>query len=373
MQVLISWWLLIVYWILAVFSVSTYESFHLTLWLWDPTNYFYFFRQLRNIAIAIIMALFVYKIPVKFFQKDKNILIITIITFILQILVFMPWIWAEYNWSRWRLDIPWLPSIQPCEFFKLWYVLFMAGWLIRKQKSINNDRQLLLSFIVINIIFLFIFCLIPDLWSALVLWLTWMTMALYAGMNWKKILLVMWIGIWGAVFFWSMASLMSDKFAYLQKRMTYFISWESDDSNSQWIWWQNEQALAAIWWWGFSWNWYGKWLQKFGYIPEAQSDFIFAAYSEEVWFIWDIILIWLYCRLMIYTLIKLKWVNDEYSKVIVIWLLSLIIIQAFINMWVNLKILPNTWLTLPFISYWWTALMANCISLMLIYKIIENK
>ena len=113
--------------------------------------------------------------------------------------------------------------------------------------------------------------------------------------------------------------------------------------------------------------------QKFGYIPEAQSDFIFAAYSEEVWFIWDMILIWLYCRLMIYTLIKLKWVNDEYSKVIVIWLLSLIIIQAFINMWVNLKILPNTWLTLPFISYWWTSLMANCISLMLIYKIIENK
>ena len=48
MPILITWLILIVYWILAVFSVSTYESFHLTLTLWDPSNYFYFFRHIRN-------------------------------------------------------------------------------------------------------------------------------------------------------------------------------------------------------------------------------------------------------------------------------------------------------------------------------------
>ena len=147
--------------------------------------------------------------------------------------------------------------------------------------------------------------------------------------------------------------------------------WDADSSQS--IWWQNEQALAAIWWGWFLGHGYWKGLQKFGYIPEAQSDFIFAAFSEEVWFVWDIILIALYFFLMYYVLTRLKWVNDDYGKLIAIWLLSLIILQAFINMWVNLKILPNTWLTLPFISHWWTALMANCMSLMLIYKIIENK
>jgi len=372
MQIFIIWWLLILYWIFAVFSVSTYESFTLTLWRWDPSNYFYFIRHLRNILFAIIAALAIYRLPIKFFQKDKNILIITIAVFVLQLMVFIPGLWAEYGWARWWLDIPHLPSIQPCEFFKLWYVIFMAGWLIRKRKTFSNDKQMLMSYIIINIIFLILFCFIPDFWSALVMWVTGVVMAFYAGMDWKKIVVVWVCGAACAILFGSLASHFSTRFAYLQDRMLYFISGDSD-SSSQWVGWQNEQALAAIWWWWFFWNWYGKWLQKFGYIPEAQSDFIFAAYSEEVWFFWDIILIGLYFYLAYYVLTRLRWVSDEYWKIMVVWLLSLIILQALINIGVNLKILPNTWLTLPFISHWWTAMLANCISLVLIYKIIENK
>lgn len=373
MPILIVWWLLILYGIAAVFSVSTYESFSLTLKLWDPSNYFYFLNHLKNILFAVIAALCVYRIPVKFFQKQKNIWIVTILVFILQILVFIPWIWAAYNWARWWLDIKWLPSIQPCEFFKLWYVLFMAWWLVRKRKTFDNDKQMLISYIVINIIFLVIFCFIPDFWSALVMGVTWVIMALYSWMDWKKIAVVGACWVWCAILFGSLASLVSDRFAYLQERITYFLDSSNDTDSNQWVWWQNQQALAAIWWWWFWWNWYGKWLQKFGYIPEAQSDFIFAAFSEEVWFVWDLLLIWLYFYLMIYVMTRLKYVSDEYWKVIAVWLLSLIIMQALINMFVNTKLLPNTWLTLPFISHWWTALMANCISLMLIYKIIENK
>lgn len=374
MPILVVWWLLLLYWIAAIYSVSTYESFTLTQKIFDdPTNFFYFVRWLRNILIAVIAALVAYRIPTRFFQKEKNVWIITIAVFILQLLVFIPWIWAEYNWARWWLDIKWLPSIQPCEYFKLWYVLFMAWWLIRKKRSINNDQQMLISYIVINIIFLVVFCFIPDFGSALVMWVTWVIMALYAWMNRKKILVIWVCGAWCALLFGSLASVFSSRFAYLQDRMLYFVSGNSSSDNSQWIWWQNEQALAAIWWWWLFGNWYGKWLQKFGYIPEAQSDFIFAAFSEEVWFVWDIILIALYFYLMFYVLTRLKWVHDEHGKLIVIWLLSLIIVQAFINMWVNLKILPNTGLTLPFISYWWSALMVNCISLVLIYKIIKSK
>jgi len=231
---------------------------------------------------------------------------------------------------------------------------------------------MLMSYIIINIIFLILFCFIPDFWSALVMWVTGVVMAFYAGMDWKKIVVVWVCGAACAVLFGSLASHFSTRFAYLQDRMLYFISWDSD-SSSQWVGRQNEQALAAIWWWWFFGNWYGKWLQKFGYIPEAQSDFIFAAYSEEVWFFGDIILIGLYFYLAYYVLTRLRWVSDEYWKIMVVWLLSLIILQALINIWVNLKILPNTWLTLPFISHWWTAMLANCISLVLIYKIIENK
>lgn len=373
MPILIVWLWLLIFWILAVYSVSIHQSFTLTLKIFeDPTNYFYFFRHLKSIAIAIIVALMAYRIPIQFFQKQKNIIIIAALVFIFQIMVFVPVIWIELNGARWWLDIPWLPSMQPSEFFKIWYVLFIAWWLIRKRKSINNDNQLLISFIVINVIFLFIFLLIPDLGNALVMWVTWLIMALYAGMNWKKIIWIFAIWITWALVFWTLASMVSTRFAYIQKRMTYFIS-APNDEDSRWIWWQNEQALAAIWGWWFLWKWYGKWLQKFWYIPEAQSDFIFAAFSEEIWFVGDMVLLWLYFYLAYYVLTKLVYIRDEYSKMIAVWVLSLIMVQAFINMWVNLKILPNTWLTLPFISHGWSALMANLISLILLYKIIENK
>jgi cell division protein FtsW (lipid II flippase) len=77
--------------------------------------------------------------------------------------------------------------------------------------------------------------------------------------------------------------------------------------------------------------------------------------------------------LMIYVLQKLIYIRDDYNKILAVWILSLIIVQMFINIWVNLKILPNTWLTLPFISHGWSALMVNLIELIILYKIIENK
>ncbi len=373
MRIIWIWILLIIFWILAVYSVSIHQSFTLTLRIFDdPTNYFYFFRHLRSIAIAIIVALMAYRIPIQFFQKQKNIIMIAAMVFIFQIMVFIPGIWIELNGARWWLDIPWLPSMQPSEFFKIWYVLFIAWWLIRKRRSIDNDNQLLISFIVINIIFLFIFLLIPDLWNALVMGITWLIMALYAGMNRKKTAWIFAIWIIGVIMFGTLASMVSTRFAYIQKRMTYFIS-APNDEDSRWIWRQNEQALAAIWWWWFFGKWYGKWLQKFGYIPEAQSDFIFAAFSEEIGFLGNMFLLGLYFYLVYYVLTRLVYVRDEYSKMIAIWILSLIIVQAFINMWVNLKILPNTWLTLPFISHGGSALMANLICLIILYKIIENK
>ncbi len=373
MPILISGLLLIIFWTLAVYSVSIHESFTLTLKIAeDPTNYFYFFRHLRNIAIAVVMALIVYRIPIKFLQKEKNIIIIAVIIFILQLMVFVPWVWVSLNWARWWIDIPWLPSIQPSEFFKLGYVLFMAWWFIRKKKTINNENQFLISFIVINAMFLFIFLLIPDLGSVLVMGVVWLIMALYAWIHRKKIVWLLFAWIAWVIVLGSIAGMVSERFSYIQKRMTYFIAPHSDEW-SKWIWWQNEQALAAIWWGWFIGKWYWKWLQKFGYIPEAQSDFIFSAFSEEMWFMGNMVLLGIYFYLMYYVLSRLKYVRDDYNKMIVIGILSLIIVQMFINIWVNLKILPNTGLTLPFISHGGSALMVNMIELIILYKIIENK
>jgi cell division protein FtsW (lipid II flippase) len=363
--------------ILAIYSVSIYESFSLTLsliakWLmeWDASNYFYFFRQLRNIFMAIVIALLVYRVPIKIFQNNKTVNIIAIIILILQVAVFIPWIGVVLNWARWRLDIPGLPSIQPSEFFKLWYVIFLSNRLLRKKKIVDK-KDFIISFLVLNAFLFAIFLMIPDLWTVLILGLTWLVMAWYAGLRFKKVFVILLSGLLGWLFVWTMASLISPRFSYIQKRFTYFINSNVDPQNRG-VGRQNQQALMAIGWGWFWWKWYGKWLQKFWFIPEAQSDFIFAAFSEEIWFVWNMILIGLYFYLAFYFLKHLPKVRDDYSKVLGVGLISLIIIQAFINMWVNTKILPNTWLTLPFISYGGTAIMVNLIEVILLYKILKR-
>lgn len=159
--------------------------------------------------------------------------------------------------------------------------------------------------------------------------------------------------------------------SYIKQRVLVFLD-PANDTSAQ-IWRQTSQALTAIWWWWFWWKWYGKWLQKFGYLPEAQSDSnIFAAYAEEVWFLGMLILIWLYARLVWYFLSHLKYIKDPYLRSVWVGIIWLIVIQATINMAVNLNLMPATWLTLPFVSFGGTAMIINIIELVILHKIISS-
>jgi cell division protein FtsW (lipid II flippase) len=59
-------------------------------------------------------------------------------------------------------------------------------------------------------------------------------------------------------------------------------------------------------------------------------------------------------------------------RVLCVWIISLITVQVFVHIWVNIEVLPNTWLTLPFVSHGWTALLINLVELMLLYKILST-
>jgi len=371
MPIIRAWIALTIYGILAVYSVSIHEAFTTTLKIGDPSNYFYFFKQVKNILFALISAGFIYAIPMRIFQKEKSVTIIAILLMILQLAVFLPWIGAVYNGARGWIDIPLLPSIQPAEFFKLGYVLFLWWWLIRKRDKVNT-KEFFISFLVLNAFFFLIFLFIPDLGTIMILAIVGLVMCRYAG---AKIKYILWILFWWLILWLvmgSIAGMVSDRFAYIQKRFTYFISSDIDPQARQ-IGWQNQQALLAIGgWWLFG-KWYGKWLQKFWFIPEAQSDFVFAAFSEEVGFAGNMILFAIYLYIGYYFITRARNIKDEHKKMIGIGILSLILIQAFVNIWVNIKILPNTGLTLPFISYGGTALMVNFIEIVLLYKILKNK
>jgi cell division protein FtsW len=135
LPLLISGLLLIVFGLLAVYSVSIYESFTLTLSpkFPEPTNYYYFKQQIASLVYIAVALFVVWKFPMRILKSHTFASVVIIIAFILQILVFVPGIGAEYHGARGWISLPVIPNIQPSEVFKLAQVFFLASWLVRRR------------------------------------------------------------------------------------------------------------------------------------------------------------------------------------------------------------------------------------------------
>lgn len=170
-------------------------------------------------------------------------------------------------------------------------------------------------------------------------------------------------------------SLFSSKYSYALTRVLTFMT--TDEAQKQYQekheGRQLKQGLIAVGGGGLLGQGYGKGLQKMGYLPEAHSDMIFDAFSEEIGFVGNLALLGLYFGLFSAVLRALPQVRDDQLRLVGVGLISLLIIQVFVHIGVNLGLLPNTGLTLPFVSHGGTALMINFVELMLIYKILVNK
>ena len=376
MPLLINWIFLLIFWLLAVYSTSVYESFIMTaksVNFVEPTNYYYFYQQIKALIYIVIAILILWKFPIKALKNHKFASIVMVLAFILQCLVFTKR-WESYNGARWWLNIPHMPSIQPSEFFKLAYVIFLASRLTRKKETMNSS-QFFLLFIVLSALLYAIFLFIPDFWTVLIIWATALIMVRYSWLSLKKTATIFAIWLFAWVIAWLTLGLVNKRFSYIQNRFSYFFTSDKEkiEAEREKTWWQTTQALIAIWWWWFFGNWYGNGLQKYSNLPEAYCDFIFAAFSEEIWFFWNMLLIALYIRMFWYVLKHLQKVNDPQLKLIWVWIISLIIVQTFVNIWVNIQIIPTTWITLPFISAGWSSLMVNCIELLFLYKILKSE
>lgn len=364
MRILTVWLLLIIFGIFSIYSVSIFESFWLTLNLVDlwlraePSNYYYFSEQIIKLIIGVFLSVAVWFTPLKVLKKWKWVVFWS--TLLLVCLLFVPWMSYTLNGSTAWLKVPW-GTIQPGEFYKLGFVVYMAYWLLKKHKVLP-PLNLFLWFLVQVGLLTILFLFIPDLGTLFVLGSVALVMFRYMWGRLKYVLLTLLLG----VIFISVAA---TQFSYIEQRIDYFLN-PTIDMSDRGIWRQTRQSLIAIWWWGRVGKWYGKGLQKFGYIPEAQSDFIFAAFSEEIWFIGDSILLILYFLLAYYFLTQLPKVKDEYYKIVGMGFISIIMMQVFINIWVNIKLIPLTWLTLPFVSHGGSALIVNMVELVLLQKIV---
>ena len=358
---------LMIFGMIMISSVSVYSSYRVTelmakMWKIDePYNYFYVIRNITHVLISLVILGIVSKVSYKLFEKYIKPIAGVIVFMLFYVLLK----WMTIKWASWWINIPGLPfTIQPTEFLKFWIIIFLAAYLKANKHKMYDFHKWFLPFAWIIWFVTLLVWLQPDFWTLMIILPVSAIIYFVSGSNIKylSIVWILWVFlIWSVYLYWdydkkTWKSL--NKLWYVTKRIDNFLADNKTAIANKTINYQTEQGLIAIWSGGFGWLWFWGSIQKFWYLPEVQWDFIFSVIVEELGFIWAFILVNLYLYIAYRWFYIASRVDDLFAKYSVIWISSWILIQAFINIWVNLNIVPLTWVTLPFISYWGSSLLA---------------
>ncbi|MDI6734193.1 MAG: FtsW/RodA/SpoVE family cell cycle protein [Patescibacteria group bacterium] len=234
-------------------------------------------------------------------------------------------------------------QFEPVELAKLALILLLADFFSRRHISAWQGRNILSSFIY-TLIPTFLVLIHPDFGSAVVLAGIWVGFLMLSGINKKRFLIGFVIVILLGVVIW-MFFLKS----YQQDRLLGFIFPEHDPLGINYNVNQSKIAIGSAGLWGKGFG--GGTQVQLGFLPAAQTDFIFAAFVEEWGFIGGAVIVLTYLIIM-YRLINtgLK-ARDNYSRFIVLGGVLFLAIHFFINLGSNLGFMPVTGIPLPFFSY----------------------
>lgn len=369
---------LIIFWMIMISSVSVYSSYQITSILqnsWaieNANNHFYVFRNIIHVTIWLILLLFLVKIPYKFWEKNaKYVLWIN-----LWLLFYVLFFWTTWNWATWWINIPLLPfALQPMEFAKFSVIVFLAYFFKKNYSKMDDLKKWFAPFFWLVLLIVFLLWMQPDFGWILMIVPVMFLIFFVAWWSFKYIwsLFLLWITLIVSVYnLWARDK--SDPetrntLSYIRDRFDNFLTDEKEQIAQKTINYQTEQWLIAIWSWWFSGVWFWNSVQKFWYLPEVQWDFIFSVIVEELGFLWGIALLGFYAFIWYRGFYIFYHSSDLFAKFASFWVTCWILLQAIINIWVNLNMLPLTWVTLPFISYWGSSLIALIFWLWLLLNI----
>ncbi len=323
----------------------------------DP--FFYLKRQLIAAIIGAAAGFICLFIPMRLWRVLGPLM--SLAGMALLVLVLVPGIGHEVNGSqRWiRFGIM---DLQVSEPARLFFIIYLAGYLVRQDKAV---REKFMGFLW-PMLLLSLACAAllaePDFGAAVVLLATALTMLFVAGARIRDFLLFFLLAIVGMV-------LLAVASPYRMNRLTSFLDPWSDPFNSGF---QLTQSLIAI--------GRGEWLgvglgnsvQKLFYLPEAHTDFVFAVFAEEFGLLGSLAMIGVFLALLwrVFNL-AVRAVNAErfFEAYIAIGLGTWLGLQAFINVGVNMGILPTKGLTLPLVSYGRSSLIVTMVAIAILLRI----
>lgn len=317
---------------LALFGVLMVYNTSVAIALRDFGDPHFFIRdQLVWFIFGIICCYVFSRIEYKFWYPTAVPFLI--LSLILLVAVFFPVVGMNiYGASRW-LNLG-IITIQPSEVAKLAVCVYLAAWLSHKEKGRFNAFILFLGLVVGLVL------LQPDMGTSIILLLMSVSVYLVSGAPFKHILKLLPIAI--VIFV-----LLAIAAPYRLERITTFFQPNNDPLGSSY---QIRQAILAIGSGGWTGVGIGKSRQKYEYLPEANTDSIFAIVAEEVGFIGALIILTLYLVVIFRGFIIAKHAPDTFSRLIVVGIVSWFGFQSAINIGAIVKLMPLTGVPLPLIS-----------------------
>jgi len=321
--------------------------------------FFLLTRHSIYLMVSGLAALIAISVPIQRWQKyDATLLGVS---FLLLIVVLVPGIGKEVNGAtRWVALGPF--SLQGSEFVKLFVIIYMAGYMVRRKEEIETSPLGFTKPLVVLTLIVFLLLEQPDFGAAIVIISAVLGMIFLAGVPYRFFLPLVALG--GAS-----VALIATLQPYRLARLTAFTDpWEHQFGSGY----QLTQALIAFGrgeWVGLG---LGNSIQKLFFLPEAHTDFLFSIVAEELGIIGAGLVILLFTGLVLRGLAIGNAARRQELQfhAFLAYGLSLIIgIQASVNLGVNLGILPTKGLTLPLMSYGGNSLIVTCMMVAVILRI----
>jgi len=351
-----DWLLLITICFLVILGLTLIYS--VAIGSQNDQNMINFYKQIVFFVGGIFLVLFItiffdYRILIKY----NSILYVLGLLLLLGVLFFGKTVRGTTGW----FDLG-IIFFQPAELVKVFIIVYLSKYFSDRAKYIGQLRYLILSSLGV-ILMMVLIVLQPDFGSAIVLFAIWVGVTLLTGIKKSHLFFMIILMIISSLILWGFV--FQD---YQKQRVLVFINPSLDPLGGGY---NINQAIIAI----GSGKLLGKGLafgsqSQLKFLPESQTDFIFAVLAEELGFA-GIFLLLLLFSFLFYRFIKIaKNINDNFALYLIIATAILFFTQMIVNISGNLGLLPITGITLPFISYGGSSLIINMILVGIIESIV---
>ncbi len=329
-----------------LFILGLFFSFSSTSFIADERlnkDYYFFFQKhllYTFVSFSLMMALSLSDTSL----LNKILLPIFLVFFITMVLV--PFLGIEIKGAKRWLNF-YIFRFQPVEFIKPFFVLIIAQ-IISARWIKNLNLSHFLSFILLSVI-ISLLVLQPDLGQSVLLVCAWISIIFISGFN--IYLLFLLFGFIVLILF-SLIYFLPERFDYIISRITSFLDPEKSGN------FQASKATEAIREGSLKGQGMGEGILKES-VPEAHTDYVIAVISEEFGSIISILIISIFLFIAFRVIKRIISLNNNFYKLALSGLISLLVFQTFIHVGVNANLLPTTGMTLPFLSYGGSSLLSS--------------